>query len=54
VKDIDDDKDGALSPESDNEEDSHQEEVAVKKGAIVATKFNARVNNQSELSERLT
>jgi hypothetical protein len=50
VKDIDEDKDGVLSPESDNE----QEEVAVKKGAIGAAKFNARVNNQSELSDRFT
>jgi hypothetical protein len=54
VKDIDEDKDGVLSPESDNEEDSEQEEVAVKKGAIGAAKFNARVNNQSELSDRFT
>jgi hypothetical protein len=54
VKDIDEDKDGVLSPESDNEEDSEQEEVAVKKGVIAATKFNARVNNQSELSDRFT
>jgi hypothetical protein len=54
VKDIDEDKDGVLSPESDNEEDSEQEEVAVKKGAIAAAKFNARVNNQSELSDRFT
>jgi hypothetical protein len=54
VKDIDEDKDGVLSPESDNEEDSEQEEVAVKKGAIAAVKFNSRVNNQSELSDRFT
>ena len=43
-----------LSPESDNEKLSEPEEKAEKKGTKDGDKFNVRVNNQSELSERFT
>ena len=49
MEDIEEVKDGVLSPDSDNEE-----EVDVKKGAKGTAKFNARVNYQSELSDRFT